>query len=325
MRKMAIFAAVLLIALSTAGCAGKSEETAAEKTKTIGIMLTDNGLGDQSFNDSGFQGLMKARDELGITFDYREIKDTGTYEKGLTQLVREGNDLVVGLGYSMQADLEKVAKKYPKQRFVLIDSVSDLGNVTSVTFKEDEGSFLAGALAAMTSKTGTIGFIGGSDADVIKRFKKGYLKGAESVKPNIRVLSDISGTFDDDKLGKSIAQNMIRKKADVLFTAAGFTGVGALKEAEAQKVYAIGVDSDQYYTAEHAVISSLVKNVDHVIYELAKDLTDNKEIKSGEIVYGLKENGMDLAKIRVVKNAGGLAKKITDMKNSLIEKGGDLK
>lgn len=135
-------------------------------------MLTDNGLGDQSFNDSGFQGLMKARDELGITFDYREIKDTGTYEKGLTQLVREGNDLVVGLGYSMQADLEKVAKKYPKQRFVLIDSVSDLDNVTSVTFKEDEGSFLAGALAAMTSKTGTIGFIGGSDADVIKRFKK---------------------------------------------------------------------------------------------------------------------------------------------------------
>ncbi|ASF54621.1 Basic membrane protein A2 Immunodominant antigen P39 [Bacillus velezensis M27] len=325
MRKMAIFAAVLLLALSTAGCAGKSEGAAAEKTKTIGIMLTDNGLGDQSFNDSGFQGLMKARDELGITFDYREIKDTGTYEKGLTQLVREGNDLVVGLGYSMQADLEKVAKKYPKQRFVLIDSVSDLDNVTSVTFKEDEGSFLAGALAAMTSKTGTIGFIGGSDADVIKRFKKGYLKGAESVKPNIPVLSEISGTFDDDKLGKRIAQNMIRKKADVLFTAAGFTGVGALKEAEARKVYAIGVDSDQYYTAEHAVISSLVKNVDHVIYELAKDLKDNKEIKSGEIVYGLKENGMDLAKIRVVKNAGGLTKKITDMKNSLIEKGGDLK
>lgn len=325
MRKMAIFAAVLLLALSTAGCTGKSEETAAEKKKTIGIMLTDNGLGDQSFNDSGFQGLMKARDELGITFDYREIKDTGTYEKGLTQLVREGNDLVVGLGYSMQADLEKVAKKYPKQRFVLIDSVSDLDNVTSVTFKEDEGSFLAGALAAMTSKTGTIGFIGGSDADVIKRFKKGYLKGAESVKPNILVLSEISGTFDDDKLGKRIAQNMIRKKADVLFTAAGFTGVGALKEAEARKVYAIGVDSDQYYTAEHAVISSLVKNVDHVIYELAKDLKGNKEIKSGEIVYGLKENGMDLAKIRVVKNAGGLTKKITDMKNSLIEKGGDLK
>ncbi len=189
----------------------------------------------------------------------------------------------------------------------------------------DAGKVLAGALAAMTSKTGTIGFIGGSDADVIKRFKKGYLKGAESVKLNIRVLSDISGTFDDDKLGKRIAQNMIRKKADVLFTAAGFTGVGALKEAEAQKVYAIGVDSDQYYTAEHAVISSLVKNVDHVIYELAKDLKDNKEIKSGEIVYGLKENGMDLAKIRVVKNAGGLTKKITDMKNSLIEKGGDLK
>ncbi|MDJ1631976.1 BMP family ABC transporter substrate-binding protein [Bacillus velezensis] len=207
---------------------------------------------------------------------------------------------------------------------MLIDSVSDLGNVTSVTFKEDEGSFLAGALAAMTSKTGTIGFIGGSDADVIKRFKKGYLKGAESVKPNIRVLSDISGTFDDDKLGKGIAQNMIRKSRCPVY-GGRLHGCRRTERSGGAKVYAIGVDSDQYYTAEHAVISSLVKNVDHVIYELAKDLKDNKEIKSGEIVYGLKENGMDLAKIRVVKNAGGLAKKITDMKNSLIEKGGDLK
>lgn len=324
MKKMMIFAAVLLIALGAAGCANsRSDETAGREAKKIGMMLTDNGLGDQSFNDSGFQGLMKARDELGITFDYREIKDTGTYEKGLTQLVKERNDLVVALGYSMQPDLEKVAKKYPNQQFVLIDSVSELKNVTSVTFKEDEGSYLAGALAALTTKTGAIGFIGGSDADVIKRFKKGYVEGAKSIKPNIRVLSEISGSFDNDKLGQQIAKRMIHQKADVLFTAAGFTGVGALKEAEAEKIYAIGVDSDQYYTAEHAVISSLVKNVDHVIYELAKDLKNGKQIKNGQIVYGLKENGMDLAQIRIVKNSDELTKKIADMKSKLIEKGGE--
>ncbi|MGG4488822.1 BMP family lipoprotein [Metabacillus idriensis] len=301
------------------GC-GKSESVskADEKIK-VGIMLSDVGLGDQSFSDSAFSGLMKSRDELGILFDYREIKDTGTYEKGLTELVKEGNDLVIGLGFMVQEDLEKTAKKFPEQKFILIDAVSELDNITSITFKEEEGSFLAGAAAAMTSKSSTVGFIGGADVPLINKFADGFSEGAKAINPDIKIITEYANDFGDDKLGSEIAEKMIGNKADVLYAAAGFTGVGALKAAQDNGVYAIGVDSDQYFYAEKSVITSMLKNVDVGIYKLLKEYVREKEVPDGHIELGLKDNGVQLAPIRVISFTEDQQKTLDEWQKKLAE------
>lgn len=165
-------AAALLLSLN--GCSTAKEPAfAAKKRVKIGIMLSDAGLGDQSFSDAGFAGLEKARDEQDIVFNYRELKSSESYEAGIQSLIKEGNDLVIGLGFAMQKDLEKVAQKYPKQKFLLIDSQSKLSNVYSVTFKEEEGSYLVGAIAGMKTKSNVAGFIGGVDVPLIRKFEKG--------------------------------------------------------------------------------------------------------------------------------------------------------
>lgn len=313
------FLLVVAMLVILASCSNQKEGASKSNVKRIGVMLTDDGLGDQSFNDSSFKGLEKARDGLGIEFDYREISETDTYEKGLTELVKDGNDLIIGVGFSVQEDLEKVAKKYPKKQFLLIDAASQLKNVTSVTFKEEQGSYLAGALAAMTTKSDVIGFIGGVDADVIHRFEKGFQEGAKSVNPKINILSTYAGTFSDAGKGSKLAKEMIKKKADVLYAAAGYTGVGVLKEAQDEGKYVIGVDSDQYYTAEKAVISSMVKKVDEVVHQFSEQLVKNNKIKSGHVVYDLSNNGIDMAKIRVLKNAEKLTEKLNGLKQTLLK------
>ncbi|QDP40924.1 BMP family lipoprotein [Radiobacillus deserti] len=297
-RKMIIF--VMIFTILLAGCGTEQAESKMDEKLKIGVMLSDVGLGDQSFSDSAFQGLIKARSELGILFDYRELSETETYEKGLEELVQNDNDVIIGLGYMVQEDLEKVAKKYPDKQFVIIDSVSELKNVTSVTFKSDEGSYLAGVVAALTTKSNTIGFIGGEDVELINAFADGFTNGAKSINPSIKVLVEYAGTYGDDKLGGSIAKDMIANKADVLFAAAGFTGVGVLKEAQMQGVYAIGVDSDQYFYAEKAVITSVLKKIDVAVYQLASDLVKDGKVPTGHIEFGINNEGVDLAPLRVI-------------------------
>ena len=299
-----LMAAMLMV---LASCSNQQGGPPKSNVKHIGVMLTDDGLGDQSFNDSSFKGLEKARDGLGIEFDYREIAETDTYEKGLAELVKDGNDLIIGVGFSMQEDIEKVAKKYPKKQFLLIDAVSELKNVTSVTFKEEQGSYLAGALAAMTTKSDVIGFVGGVDADVIHRFEKGFQR-CKSVNPKIKVVSTYAGTFSDAGKGSKIAKEMIKKESRCFICRSRLYGCWCIKEAQSQGKYAIGVDSDQYYTAEKAVISSMVKKVDEVVYQFSEQLVKNNQIKSGHIVYDLSNDGIDMARIRVLKDAEKLTK-----------------
>ncbi len=294
----------MIIAISLlmiVGCAQQEEtniDTVNDKVK-IGIMLSDVGLGDQSFSDLAFNGLIQARDELDIVFDYREIATTETYEQGLRELVEQDNDLIIGLGYMVQEGLEVVAKDNPDQQFLLIDSVSTLENVTSVMFKVDEASYLAGIVAAETTETDHIGFVGGQDVELIQTFYNGFEAGAQSVNPEIQIEKAYAGTFGDEKLGASIAGEMVEQGADVLFAAAGLTGVGLLKEAQDQNAYAIGVDTDQYFYAEDAIITSVMKNVDNVIYRLAKQLVNGEKIESDLLEFGIANEGVGLATLRV--------------------------
>ncbi|PMC40379.1 BMP family ABC transporter substrate-binding protein [Bacillus sp. UMB0899] len=289
----------LVFLFAIAGCSQEEATSRVDEKVKIGIMLSDVGLGDQSFSDSAFNGLIKARDELGIRFDYRELKESETYENGLTELVEEDHDIVVGLGFMVQEDLEKVAKKYPDQQFILIDAISELKNVTSITFKEDQGSFLAGVVAALTTKTNKIGFIGGDDVPLIHKFEEGFEEGAKSINPSIQVEATYANDFGNDQLGAKLAREMIQNDVDVLYAAAGFTGVGMLKEAQANKVLAIGVDSDQYFYAEKAVVTSMLKNVDVAMYQLAEQLIKNNKVQTGHIELGIEDDGIGLAPLRV--------------------------
>ncbi|MBD8027333.1 BMP family ABC transporter substrate-binding protein [Ureibacillus sp. Re31] len=300
MKRIIFLVSFIICCLVLTACSNDEKSTKNEQIK-VGIMLSDAGLGDQSFSDMGFMGLEKARDELGISFDYRELKDTETYEKGLEQLVQEGNDLIIGLGFSIQEDLEKVAKKYPDSSFLIIDSQSELPNVNSITFKEEEGSFLIGVVAGMKTKSDTVGFVGGEEAELIKKFEKGFVEGVKAVNPDAKILSKYSGTFGDDKLGESIAREMIASGADYIYPAAGFTGVGVILEAQRQGVYSFGVDSDQFYLAEKSVVSSMVKQVDVAIYDTVKELVETGEIAEKDKQLGLKENGVAIAPIRAIE------------------------
>lgn len=314
----AMLGIVLILALSA--CGVEKEDPLKDKIQ-VGVMLEGSGLGDQSFSDLAFEGLKKARDEDGIIINYLEVAETDTYKKGLERLVNEGNDLVIALGASYQEILEELARKHPKQQFVIIDTASDADNITSITFKEDEGSMLAGIVAAKVSNSQTVGFIGGLDFPVIERFKQGFIKGAKSVNPDIKVLTDYAGSFDDDKLGAKAASKMIDQKADVLYAAAGYAGVGMLKEAEKRKVYAIGVDSDQYFIAENAVITSMQKNLDVALYNLLHSLKETGEIPSGHIELGLKENAVGLAPFRVMNLTD---KRMKDLEKTLEQAKSDM-
>ncbi|MEK4711702.1 BMP family lipoprotein [Sporosarcina sp. FSL K6-5500] len=295
----------LLIVLTTAlliltGC-GLEEKNPLDGKVKVGVMLSENGLGDQSFSDLAFKGLTKARDEEDIVVEYLELAETGTYEKGFRELVESGNDLVFALGFTGQQELEKVALDFPDQKFVLFDAVSEAANITSITFKEDEGSMLAGIVAATVSNSQVIGFIGGMEVPVIQRFEQGFIQGAKSVNPDIVILNEYANNFDDDGLGAEIASKMIDDKADVLYSAAGFTGVGMLKEAEKRGIYAIGVDSDQYFYAEQAVITSMMKNIDSALFDIILSYKESGAIQSGHVELGLAENGVGLAPFRVLE------------------------
>ncbi|WP_439099665.1 BMP family lipoprotein [Ectobacillus antri] len=296
----------LIVAMCTVTLFGCSEtrvtkqEQKQEQKPSIGIMLSDVGLGDQSFSDSAFKGLERARDELGVAFDYREISDTKSYEAGLEELVKEDHELVVGLGFVMQEPIEKVAKKNPKQQFLLVDAVSELPNVHSVTFKENEGSYLIGILAGMKTKTNKVGFIGGMDVPLINKFLAGFKQGVMSVNPNAEITVAYANNFGDDTVGKSIANNMIDSGVDFIYPAAGLTGVGSIQAAQERNVYAFGVDSDQFYIAERAVVSSMLKKIDVAIYEVAKQLEHDGKVSKKNLEFGIQEKGVGIAPVRIL-------------------------
>ncbi len=310
---------LLLAILLLAGCSmpGDTAEVKQEKKYKIGILLSTTGLGDDSFNDSAFRGLERARDELGVLFDYKEAPD-GDSEEKLEQLVKEKNDLVIGLGFSVQEALEKTAKKYPKQQFLLIDAVSELPNIVSITFKEHEGSFLVGMAAAMASRSNTLGFIGGEDAEVIHHFEQGFIQGARHVKPDIKILTEYAGSFSDAELGGKIAEAQISKGADFIYPAAGFTGYGALQKAQEKMVHAAGVDSDQFFVAEKAIVTSMLKNIDVAVYDIAKLLKEKGEIEQHSFVLGLAENGVGLAELRAFPFTEEQKKALTAAKDEIV-------
>ncbi|MDV2583040.1 BMP family lipoprotein [Alkalibacillus haloalkaliphilus] len=289
----------LLIIMTLIACSSETEQQ-EDETISAGLLVTESGLGDNAFSDLAFQGLTQARDELGIVFDYREPFDE-QYERHLEELIEQDHDVIIGLSFSTAPAIEAMAETHPEQQFVIIDDVIDLPNVTSITFKEDEGSYLIGLIAGMRTESDVVGFIGGVDSEVVRTFERGFVEGIEESNSDAEILIEYAGTFDDDQLGADIANNMIDEGADHIFPSAGFTGTGALQEAENEGVFAFGVDTDQYTIAEDAVVSSMVKNVNTAIYEVVESLHNGEELNGEHLVLGLDEGGVGLAPIRVIE------------------------
>lgn len=284
--------------LMLSGCTSSPANGKRTKPMKIGIMLSEVGLGDQSYSDAAFRGLMRARDELGILFDYREVSPESSYEQGLLELAGT-SDLVISVGFPSQEAMEKVARRYPELPFILIDATSQLPNVVSLTFDAEEGSYLAGIVAGLKTKTGIVGFVGGTDAPYIRSFAGGYERGVLAANPKAKVLRVYGNSFGDIPQGARLAKGVIQGGADVVYAAAGMTGVGVLRQAEADKLFSIGVDSDQYYLAEKSVLTSMLKNVDVGIFGAVQEFVKDGSLKQKNIHLGLKENGVSLAPLRL--------------------------
>ncbi|KAB8128325.1 BMP family ABC transporter substrate-binding protein [Gracilibacillus oryzae] len=313
-KRLALF---LLLVFIITGCSSNEQSSSTSDRLKIGVMLSDVGLGDQSFSDSAFSGLEQARDELGILFDYRELADVGDYETGLEALIQEDNDLIIGLGYMIEDALKKVAEKYPEKQFVIVDSKVDLPNVTSVTFKEHEGSFLIGAVAGMNSESNIVGFIGGEDTLLIRKFLNGYKQGVAATNPDAVVVERFAGDFGNDKLGEQLAKELIDEGADYIYPSAGFTGVGVIHVAQQEGVYSFGVDTDQYNLGEKTVVTSMLKNIDVAMKMIAEELVENGNLTTKHLNLGLNENGVGIAPIRIISLTKEEQKQLENLTNDI--------
>ena len=338
---MKVAAVVSVAALTLAACgdsgsdsepSGSGSATAKKSDIKVGMAYDVGGRGDQSFNDAAAAGLDKAKAELGVeTKEAAAVngENEAAREERLQQLVDAGYTHVVAVGFAYAASIGKVAKANPDVHFAIVDDASDDSkgpNVDQITFAENEGSFLVGAAAALKSKAGHVGFVGGVNVPLIKKFEAGFIAGAKAANPAIKIESqyltqppDFSG-FGDPAKGKTAADGMFQKGADVVYHAAGGSGGGVFTAAKAAGKLAIGVDSDQALTApadvRSVIITSMIKKVDVAVYDFIKSAADGKEL-TGNKVYDLKAGGVDYS------TTGGqvddIKSKLDDYKQQIID------
>jgi basic membrane protein A len=256
------------------------------------------GKFDKSFNEAAYHGAERFKQETGIAYRDFEVTNEAQREQALRTMARRGAPIVVAIGFSQASGMEKVAREFPSTKFTIIDAVVELPNVQSVVFKEHEGSFLVGMAAAMASKTGKIGFVGGMDIPLIRKFALGYEEGARYVNPRIEVFQNMTGTtpaaWNDPTRGGELARSQFDRGADVVYAAAGATGLGVLQAARDKGRLAIGVDSNQNHIHPGAVLTSMIKRVDLAVYEALRTARDGTW-KAGLRNLGVAEGGVGYA------------------------------
>ncbi len=299
---------LLALSLSALSCA-QGPTSKADCSIRVGIVFDGGGKNDRSFNAAAWEGVTRAERNLPICLYDIEPGNPTSIEPGMRAFAEKNFDLIVGVGFAQGPIMARVARDYPNIRFAIVDGVvlDDEGkpfdNVASLVFREHEGSYLVGMIAAATSKSGVIGFVGGMDIPLIHRFKTGYEEGAKSVNPKIQVIQNYVGVTDsawnDPGKGKELALSQISKGADVIFTAAGNSGLGAFDAVEqfgtdsnrrANK-FVIGVDSNQNGVKPGFVLTSMIKRVDVAVYDAVKDVLE-KRFQGGFQAFGLDKNGV---------------------------------
>jgi basic membrane protein A len=313
--KMKNLFCLLLICLACFGASCRRGVAVAEKEGRIkvGIVFDIGGKNDRSFNAAAWEGVKRAQKDLDIMLRDVEPGNPMSIEPAMRAFAERNFDLIIGVGFAQGPIMQRVAKDFPNIKFAIVDGVifEDDGktpkqNVASLVFREHEGSFLVGMIAASKSKTGVLGFLGGMDIPLIHRFETGYKEGALSVNPNIKIIDNYVGVTDgawnNPGKGKELAMAQIGKGADIIFTAAGNSGLGAFDaveqygkdENDIAKKFVIGVDSNQNMVKPGYVLTSMVKRVDNAVYDVVKEVLDGK-FEGGFHAFGLDKDGVAYA------------------------------
>jgi len=262
------------------------------------IVFDMGGKFDKSFNEAAYNGAEAFKKDSGIKYMEFEVTQVSQREQAVKRMAKKGASIVVAMGFAQASAVEKAAKANPDTKFTIVDMVVDLPNVQSIIFKEHEGSFLVGMAAAMTSKTGKVGFVGGMDIPLIRKFALGYEEGAKYANPNAEVFQNMTGTtpaaWNDPTKGGELAKSQFDRGADVVYAAAGGTGIGVYQAAKDAGKFAIGVDSNQNYLHPGTMLTSMTKRVDVAVRE-AFETAKNGTWKPGIKVLGLKEGGVGYA------------------------------
>ncbi|MCF8485357.1 MAG: BMP family ABC transporter substrate-binding protein [Rhodobacteraceae bacterium] len=278
------------------GAAGALALTAGVASAEPAIIFDLGGKFDKSFNEAAFNGAEKWAKETGGTYKELEMQNEAQREQALRRLAEAGANPVVMTGFAFGDVLNTVAPDFPNTKFAIVDMVVDQPNVKSVVFTEHEGSFLVGMMAAMASKTGTVGFIGGMDIPLIRRFGCGYAQGAMAANADAKVILNMTGTtpaaWNDPVKGAELAKGQKAQGADVIYAAAGGTGVGVLQAAADEGILSIGVDSNQNYMHPGMVLTSMLKRVDNAVYAA---FTEGENLSSGINVMSLANDGVGYA------------------------------
>jgi basic membrane protein A len=329
-----------ILSLALTACGGNDSDSGSDKGSggsssgkgdiKVGLAYDIGGRGDQSFNDMAAAGLDKAKSEFGVKASESEAtpdEAESAKEDRLIQLADGGYNPVIAVGFAYSEAVGKVASQYPDVNFAIIDdTANEAKNVTNLVFAEEQGSFLVGAAAALKSKTGTVGFVGGVNTPLINKFEAGFDAGAKAANPNIKIQSayltqppDFTG-FNDPGKGKTAAEGEFDAGADVVYHAAGGSGLGVFQAAKAAKGLAIGVDSDQYLTAapdlQPVIMTSMIKHVDVAVYDFIKSFVDG-DTQTGTVTFDLKAGGVDYS------TSGGqvddIKSKLDDYKQQIID------
>lgn len=291
-------ALILFFPFLLAGCSGKPDPESSSAAYKVGLVFDVGGRGDKSFNDAAYGGVEEAKQKLGIAFDYIEPQGEGAdREAALRQMAADPDvKMVIGVGLLFTDDITAIAKEFPDKQFVCVDYNPQPGteipsNLSGIVFEEKKGSFLAGAVAALTSKSGTIGFIGGMDSNIIRKFETGYVEGARHVRPDIKVVTGFVGmtgsAFNDPAKGKELALGQYSRGADIIYQAAGASGLGVVEAARENGKLVICTDMDQEHLAPGRVLTSMTKAVDKALFTTIGEGMAGKFQGGRQRVFGL--------------------------------------
>jgi basic membrane protein A len=284
-----------LAAIAALALVGQAQ---AQEQATPALVYDLGGKFDKSFNEAAYNGAERFKAETNVEYREFEIQNESQREQALRNFARRGYSPIIAMSFSQEAPLKKVAAEFPDIEFAIVDAVVDLPNVRSIVFKEHEGSYLVGMIAALTSKSGKIGFVGGMDIPLIRRFACGYVEGAKAAKPDIQIFQNMTGdtgaAWNDPVKGGELARSQIERGADVIYHAAGGTGLGVLQAAADAGALGIGVDSNQNHLHPGKVLTSMLKRVDNAVYDTFMD-HHKGEWSAGVQNLGLAEDGVGWA------------------------------
>ena len=283
----------MLLIASLVGCGLGAQPPTAARVLSVGMILGSGGLGDRSFNDAAYAGLQEAQRQFGIRFQVVSRTTEQADLEELGRLIRQGYDLIVGIGFENANYIETLAQQAPDHKFAIVDTVVQGDNVASIVYREQEGDFLMGVLATMLTQSKRVGFVGGMDIAVIRRIESGFKQGVAYQDDSVAVVSDLAGTFADPEIGKSLALAQYKAGVDVIYNAAGRTGLGIIEAAKETGQLTIGTSGEQRYLAPGNVVGNRPKRVDTAVIMLIEELA-NDRFSPGIRSLGLAEEGLSL-------------------------------